>query len=147
MKKFLRQLSSVRNRKHKRNMLIVAGDWNAGRGLQYASRLHILGKFDLSQRCENGNRLTNLSDSNRVYITNTGFRHFRKHLTRSSSKSRTTDQMDCMLTWSQWISPTEDCRSHRGAEAGSRRGLYHVLLFVKLRLWLAACIEATPLRC
>ena len=135
---FYCQLQDVVNEVSKRDILIIAGDWNARTGQADDYTRHILGKFGLGQRCDNGDRLINFADANRMFIASTRFQHPRKHLlTWYSNDGITAHQLDHILIRSRWISSIEDCRSYRGAEAGNKGGSDHVLVRAKLRLHLA----------
>uniref|UniRef100_A0A8C7YE94 Endonuclease/exonuclease/phosphatase domain-containing protein n=1 Tax=Oryzias sinensis TaxID=183150 RepID=A0A8C7YE94_9TELE len=142
---FYGRLQSVVNRVPKRDVLIIAGDWNARTGAQEVLTRHIVGKFGLGHRCENGDRLINFSDLNHLCITNTRFQHPKKHLlTWYSNDGRTANQIDYILIRSRWISSVEDCRVYRGAEAGNKGGSDHMLVRAKLRLRLTTRIKITP---
>ena len=135
---FYCQLQDVVNEVSKRDILIIAGDWNARTGQADDTTRHILGKFGLGQRCDNGERLVNFAELNRMFIASTRFQHPRKHLlTWYSNDGVTAHQIDHILIRSRWASSIEDCRSYRGAEAGSKGGSDHVLVRARLRLHLA----------
>ena len=132
---FYEQLQNVVNCVPRRDMLIVAGDWNARVGPADSSTKHIIGKFGLGQRCSNGDRLINFADYNHMIVTNTRFQHPRKHLlTWYSNDGRTAHQLDYILIRSRWMSSVEDCRSYRGAETGNRCGSDHTLVRAKVKL-------------
>ena len=129
---FYEQLQNVVNGVPRRDILIIAGDWNARVGPGDSFTRHILGKFGLGQRCSNGDHLVNFADYNRLVVTNTRFQHPRKHLlTWYSNDGRTAHQLDYILIRSRWISSVEDCRSYRGAETGNRCGSDHTLVRAK----------------
>ena len=132
---FYEQLQNVTNNVPRRDMLIIAGDWNARVGPADQSTRHILGKFGLGQRCSNGNHLINFADYNHMVVANTRFQHPRKHLiTWYSNDGRTAHQLDYILIRSRWISSVEDCRSYRGADTGNRCGSDHTLVRAKVQL-------------
>ena len=136
---FYQQLQSVIDEVPRNDVLVIAGDWNARVGPADDATRHILGKFGLGQRCENGERLINFAGLNRMFVSSTRFQHPRKHLlTWYSNDGKTAHQIDHVLIRSRWASSVENCRSYRAAEAGNSGGSDHVLVRAKLRLHLAA---------
>ena len=145
---FYDALQNVVNTVPRRDMLIIAGDWNARTGPADNTTSHVIGRFGLGQRCQNGERLINFADFNRMFISSTRFQHPRKHLlTWYSNDKRTAHQIDHILIRARWASSIEDCRAYRGAETGNQGGSDHVLLRAKLRLHLARrCKRDRPKR-
>nr|VZI41908.1 unnamed protein product [Spirometra erinaceieuropaei] len=124
---FNSQLQALIERLPRRDLLIVAGDWN-GRTVG-STTSHLLGRFGLGSRCENGERLLNFADRNRLLVTNTCFQHRKKHLlTWYSNDGRTASQIDFILVSSRFRSWVHDSRSMRGAETGNAHGSDHVLV-------------------
>nr|VZI04089.1 unnamed protein product [Spirometra erinaceieuropaei] len=68
---FYSQLQALVERLPRRDLLIVAGDWNGRTGPGDPTTSHLLGRFGLGSRCENGERLLNFADRNRLLVTNT----------------------------------------------------------------------------
>ncbi len=62
-----------------RDMLIVTGDWNARPDPEDMTTQHILGRFDLSTRCTNGDRLVNFASANRLLVSNTHFQKLKRN--------------------------------------------------------------------
>ncbi|BHF70235.1 hypothetical protein SprV_0301328500 [Sparganum proliferum] len=92
---FYSQLQALVERLPRRDLLIVAGDWNGRTGPGDPTTSHLLGRFGLGSRGENGERLLNFADRNRLLVTNTCFQHRKKHLlTWYSNDGRTTSQID-----------------------------------------------------
>ena len=56
-----------------RTPLLIAGDWKARTGPVDDWTRHILGRFALGQRYENGERPVNFAGLNRLVVTNTRF--------------------------------------------------------------------------
>ncbi|BHF67943.1 hypothetical protein SprV_0301097200 [Sparganum proliferum] len=77
---FYSQLQALVERLPRRDLLIVAGDWNGRTGPGDPITSHLLGRFGLGSRCENGERLLNFDDRNRLLVTNTCLQHRKKHL-------------------------------------------------------------------
>ncbi|BHF84662.1 hypothetical protein SprV_0902781300 [Sparganum proliferum] len=75
---FYLQLKALVERLPRRDLLIVAGDWNGRTGRGDSATSHLLGRFGLGSRCENGERLLNFVDPNRLLVTNKCFHHRQK---------------------------------------------------------------------
>ena len=134
---FYGELQSTLDDIHRSDILVVAGDWNARTGPCDDSTRHVLGKFGLGQRCENGTRLVSFAGFNRLCVCNTKFQHPKRHLlTWYSNDGRTANQIDYILIRSRWMSSVEDCRVYRGAEAGNAGGSDHMLVRARVRLHL-----------
>ncbi|BHF69354.1 Dynein regulatory complex subunit 3 [Sparganum proliferum] len=59
---FYSHLQASVERLLRRDLLILAGDWNGQTGPGDLTTSHLLGRFELSSRCENDERLLNLPD-------------------------------------------------------------------------------------
>ena len=129
--------SRVIDKVPKSDFLIVAGDWNARPGQADSNTRHILGKFTVGKRCENGDRLVRFADRNQLVISSTRFRHPIKHLvTWYSRDGHTANQIDHILVRSRWSSAVEDCRAYRGAKTGNANGSDHVLVRGRMKIHL-----------
>nr|VZI21112.1 unnamed protein product [Spirometra erinaceieuropaei] len=131
---FYSQLQALVERLPRRDLLIVAGDWDGRTGPGDPTTSHLLGRFGLGSRGENGERLLNFADRNRLLVTNTCFQHRKKHLlTWYSNDGRTASQTDYILVSSRFRSWVHDSRSMRGAETGNAHGSDHVLVRTRLK--------------
>nr|VZI38299.1 unnamed protein product [Spirometra erinaceieuropaei] len=136
---FYSQLQALVERLPRRDLLIVAGDWNGRTGPGDPTTSHLLSRFGLGSRCENGERLLNFADRNRLLVTNTCFQHRKKHLlTWYSNDGRTASQIDYILVSSRFRSWVHDSRSMRGAETGNAHGSDHVLVRTRLKVHLSS---------
>ncbi|BHF71520.1 hypothetical protein SprV_0401457800 [Sparganum proliferum] len=136
---FYSQLQALVERLPRRDLLIVVGDWNGRTGPGDPTTSHLLGRFGLGSRCENGERLLNFADRNRLLVTNTCFQHRKKHLlTWYSNDGRTASQIDYILVSSRFRSWVHDSRSMRGAETGNAYGSDHVLVRTRLKVHLSS---------
>nr|VZI35910.1 unnamed protein product [Spirometra erinaceieuropaei] len=136
---FYSQLQALVERLPRRDLLIVAGDWNGRTGPGDPTTSHLLGRFGLGSRCENGERLLNFADRNRLLVTNTCFQHRKKHLlTWYSNDGRTASQIDYILVSSRFRSWVHDSRSMHGAETGNAHGSDHVLVRTRLKVHLSS---------
>jgi len=136
---FYKELQSVVRSVPRRDVLIVAGDWNARTGPADPDTTHILGRFGLGRRCENGERLVSFADYNRLVVTNTRFQHPRRHLlTWYSNDGHTANQIDYILVRARWSTSVLDSRAFRGAVTGNASDSDHVLVRAKIRLRLSS---------
>nr|VZI49150.1 unnamed protein product [Spirometra erinaceieuropaei] len=136
---FYSQLQALVERLPRRDLLIVAGVWNGRTGPGDPTTSHVLGRFGLGSPCENGDRLLNFADQNRLLVTNTCFQHRKKHLlTWYSNDGRTASQIDYILVSSRFRSWVHDSRSMRGAETGNAHGSDHVLVRTRLKAYLSS---------
>ncbi|BHF68409.1 hypothetical protein SprV_0301144300 [Sparganum proliferum] len=136
---FYSQLQTLVERLPRRDLLIVADDWNGRTGPGDPTTSHFLGRFGLGSRCENGERLLNFADRNRLLVTNTCFQHRKKHLlTWYSNDGRRASQIDYILVSSRFRSWVHDSRSMRGAETGNAYGSDHVFVRTRLKVHLSS---------
>nr|VZI40702.1 unnamed protein product [Spirometra erinaceieuropaei] len=136
---FNSQLQALVERLPRRDLLIVAGDWNGRTGPGDPTTSHVLGRFGLGSRCENGERLLNFADRNRLPVTNTCFQHRKKHLlTWYSNDGHTASQSDYILVSSRFRSWVHDSRSMCGAETGNAHWSDHVLVRIRLKVHLSS---------
>ena len=72
---FYRDLQAVVDRSPSTDLLVVAGDWNARNGPADENTRHVLGRFALGTRCDNGDHLVTSAVTNRLVVTNTRSRN------------------------------------------------------------------------
>ncbi|VDL92092.1 unnamed protein product [Schistocephalus solidus] len=77
---FYSQLQALVERIQRRDLSIVAGDWNGRTGRGDSTTSQLIDRFGLGSRCENGERLLNFANQNRLFVPNTGFKHRNKYL-------------------------------------------------------------------
>nr|VZI03823.1 unnamed protein product [Spirometra erinaceieuropaei] len=136
---FYSQLQALVERLPRRDLMIAAGDWDGRTGSGDPTTNHLLGRYGFGSRCENGERLLNFADQNRLLVTNTCFQHRKKHLlTWYSNDGRTDSQIDCILVSSRFRSRVHDSRSMRGAETGNAHGSNHVFVRTRLKVHLSS---------
>jgi len=144
---FYHQLQLAIDRTDKRNIMILAGDWNAQVGKGDASSKHIVGQYTIGNRCENGSRLVSFAEHNGLVISSSKFQHPKRHLlTWYSNDGVTSHQIDHILINSRWASSVEDCRAYRGAETGNEHGSDHVMVRARLKLRISRFHSTRP-RC
>ena len=136
---FYEELQHAIDKVPRRDILIVAGDWNARTGKPDTNSQYCVGKFGLGQRCNNGERLVDFASYNRLSVVSTRFQHPKKHLlTWYSNDGRTAHQLDHILISTRWATSVEDCRSYRGAETGNVNGTDHTMVRARLKLHLSS---------
>ncbi|VDL89101.1 unnamed protein product [Schistocephalus solidus] len=102
---FYSQLQVLVERIRRRNLLIVAGDWNGRTGCGESTNSHVIGRFGLGSRCENGERPLNFAAQNQLFVTNTYFQHRNTHLlTWYFNDGHTASQIDYILVGSLYPS-------------------------------------------
>ncbi|CAE1312534.1 unnamed protein product [Acanthosepion pharaonis] len=70
---FYRDPQAVVDRTPFTDLLVVAADWNARTGQEDEGTRHVLGRFALGTRCDNGDRLVNFAVANRLVVTKHSF--------------------------------------------------------------------------
>ncbi|BHF85811.1 hypothetical protein SprV_1002898400 [Sparganum proliferum] len=136
---FYSQLQALFDRLPRRDLLIVAGDWNGRTGTSDPTTSHLHGRFRLGFRRENGERLLNFADRNRLLVTNTCFQHRKKHLlTWYSNDGHTASQIDYILVSSRFRSWVHYSGSMCGAETDNAHGSDHILVCTRLKVHLSS---------
>ncbi|CAE1285041.1 Craniofacial development protein 2 [Acanthosepion pharaonis] len=144
---FYRDLQAVVHRSPSTHLQVVAGNWNARTGPADEDTRHVLGRFALGTRCDNGDPLVKFAVANRIVMTNTRFQHLRRHLvTWRSNDGRTSNQIDYILVRARWVSSVLDSRAYWVADTGSAHGSDHTLVRASLRLRLRARISTKILK-
>ncbi|VDM02106.1 unnamed protein product [Schistocephalus solidus] len=144
---FSSQLQALVERLQRRDLLIVAGDWNGQTGRGDSTSSHLISHFGLCSRCENGERLLNFADQNRLVVTNMGFQHHNKHLlTWYSNEGHMASQIDFILVSSRFHSWIHHSRSMCGAETGNAYGSEHVLVRTRLKVHLSSAHKISRAR-
>lgn len=78
---FYHQLYEVVDKYDKEsNMLILAGDFNARVGVKLSSEENFMGSWGKGTRNDNGERLVDMLDHFKLYLTNTRFKHRRRKI-------------------------------------------------------------------
>ncbi|VDN60829.1 unnamed protein product [Dracunculus medinensis] len=78
--KFYAELQLLTRPLRKHDMVIIGGDWNACVGHNAAAMTLAIGKYAIADRCCNGERFLHCAKEHYLFVTNTCFRHHRKHL-------------------------------------------------------------------
>ncbi|VDP56788.1 unnamed protein product [Schistosoma curassoni] len=110
------------------------GDLNAKVGIDNTGYEDIMGRHELGQRNENGERLANLFGFNKVVIGGTIFSHKRIHKATWISPDHTTEnQIDHICINKKFQRTMEDVRIRRGADITSDHHLVVANLKLKLK--------------
>ena len=115
----------------KHDMLIIMGDLNARVGSVSYNRESTLGKHGVGTMNDNGERLCDFCETNRLTVGGTLFQHKEIHkLTWKSPDGKTETQIDHIIINNKWKRSLSDVRVKRLADVGSD----HHLLVAKVKL-------------
>nr|VZI36389.1 unnamed protein product [Spirometra erinaceieuropaei] len=118
---FYSQLQALFGRFPRRDLLIVAGDWKGRTGPGNSTNSHLIGRFGLGSRCEDG------------------FLHCNKHLLIwYSDDGHMASQVDYILVTPRFRSWVHDTRSMCGAETDNTHGSDQVLVRTRLKVNLSS---------
>ncbi|XP_061176934.1 craniofacial development protein 2-like [Saccostrea echinata] len=113
------------------DVLLILGDLNAKVGTNNEGKESIMGKYGCGVINNNGSRLVDFCQENKLVIGGTIFQHKNIHkLTWTSPDGHTRNQIDHVLINKRWRGTLQDVRALRGADVGSD----HTLVLVKLKL-------------
>ena len=114
---------------HKKDVLIIIGNWNAKVGSQV--KPGVTGKFGLGVQNEAGQQLIELCRENSLGIENTLLQlHRRRLYTWTSPEGQHQNQTDYIICSQRWRSSIQSAKTRPGADCGSD----HELLIAKFRL-------------
>lgn len=103
---FYHDLQQLLNRIPRKDMLLIAGDFNAQMGEPCASERPYVGRFTTGPRCSNGDRLINLCMQEDLSLSNTGLRRNPRGVFtwKSNDRSHTKNQIDYVAIRRTWRS-------------------------------------------
>lgn len=126
---FYNELQDLVNRVLRRDIFLIAGDWNSRTRPTDEYTHHILGRFGFGEQCENVDRFVSLANLNRLVATSTRFKHPKRHLlTGHFNDGRTVHQINYILVHSRRSLSTEGYRLYRGGITGNVNGTDHTLV-------------------
>jgi len=138
---FYEELRALMARVPRKDLLFVAGDFNAHLGRPAASERRLTGKYTLDLRNGNGDRLVQLLADYNLVAANTLFQHKRRHLeTWVSPGGRYRSQIDYILVPQRWRASLVDARSYWGTDLKSD----HALVVCKFKLKLRTVPKIRP---
>ena len=133
IQQFYEQLQQTIDGIHKRDILIVTGDFNAKVGARSTNK-HVMGNYGLGDQNERGEMLVDFCQENQFSIINTQFKqHPRRLYTWSSPDQRTRNQIDYILVQGRWRSSFMSAKTLPGADCGSDHQLLVCTMKMKLR--------------
>ena len=138
---FYDELRALLAKVPRRDLLFVAGDFNAHLGRPAATERRLTGMFTLDLRNGNGDRLIQLLADYNLVAANTIFQHKRRHLeTWVSPGGRYRSQIDYILVPQRWRASLVDARSYWGTDLKSD----HALVVCKFKLKLRSVPKIRP---
>jgi hypothetical protein len=118
---------------HKKDVVIITGDWNAKVGSDNLDWKSVMGQYGYGSRNERGERLLEFATAHNLYICNTRFQHkSNRKWTWASPDGVHKNMIDLVLIQKRWISAVINCRTFQSADISSDHSL--VLCNIKLRL-------------
>ena len=135
-------LQSVIDQIHKKDVLIVMGDFNAIVGMDNTGRSDIMGTFGHGKLNARGERLLDFCRENELFLTNTIFKHrHRRKVTWRSPDGKTENMIDYILISKRWKSSVLDTVALPGADFDSD----HTLLMSRFKLRMRKLQKATKI--
>ena len=132
---FYTRLQEILDTRNQHDMLMITGDMNAKIGDQNWDFERVMGKHGLEKQNDNGERLCEICDLNKLVITWTLVPHRTTHTaTWISPDGKTKNHIDHVLVNKKFRNSVEDTRArvYKSADIGSDH--YLVCATVKLRL-------------
>ncbi|VDP29237.1 unnamed protein product [Schistosoma curassoni] len=127
---FYYRLQSIIEKCPTKDLTILMGDLTAKVEMYNTGYEDIMGRHELGERNENGERFANLCALNKLVIGSTIFPHKRIHkITWTSPDHTTQNQIDHICINKKFRRTMEDVRTKRGADIASD----HHLLVAKLK--------------
>uniref|UniRef100_A0A914XMQ5 Endonuclease/exonuclease/phosphatase domain-containing protein n=1 Tax=Plectus sambesii TaxID=2011161 RepID=A0A914XMQ5_9BILA len=103
-----------------KDLLLLAGDFNAHVGTNRSGWEEILGNFSHGTANDNGLRLLSFASANNLVVGNSLFQHLWKHqVTWRAPNGKDTSVLDYILINKRFRSSLKDVRSMRSADCGS----------------------------
>ncbi|VDP08607.1 unnamed protein product [Schistosoma margrebowiei] len=125
------RLQSIIEKCPTKDPTILMGDFNAKVGTDNTGYEDIMGRHELREKNENGDRFANLCAFNKLVIDGTIFPHKRIHkITWTSPDHTTQNQTDHTCINKTFRRTIEDVRNNRGADIASD----HHLMVAKIKL-------------
>ena len=131
---FYVQLSDTIKRQ-KKDIIIMGGDLNAKVGQDNEDIEHVMGRYGLGERTENGQLLVDFCASHHLVTGGTVFPQKDCHeVTWVSKDHKTENQIDYVAIGRKWRRSLQDVRNKRGANIGSD----HHLVVAKFKMKIQA---------
>ena len=118
---------------HKKDIIIITGDWNAKIGSDNTDWKSVIGRYGYGDRNERGERLLEFAATHSLYICNTRFEQkSQRKWTWASPDGVHKNMIDLILIQQRWKSSVINCRTFQSADICSDHSL--VLCNIRLRL-------------
>ena len=118
---------------HRKDILIITGDWNAKVGSDNADWKRIMGSYGYGDRNERGERLLEFAATHSLFICNTRFKQRpQRKWTWASPDGVHKNMIDLIFIQQRWKSSFINCRTFQSADICSDHSL--VLCNIRLRL-------------
>ena len=132
---FYEELSACLSLARQKDVVLIAGDFNASLGPIQDCERDIGGRGSLRDvpRNDNGSRLVDFCDRNSFFVASTGFMHRRSHaVTFKSNGGGSSKQIDHVLIGRRFRHIITNVRSRWGTHTDSDHSLVVASIFVKL---------------
>jgi hypothetical protein len=130
---FYNILEDTLDKIHKKDVLIITGDWNAKVGSENTDWKRVMGRYGYGDRNERGERLLEFATTHSLYICNTKFEQKpQRKWTWASPDGVHKNMIDLILIQQRWKSSVINCRTFQSADICSDHSL--VLCNIRLRL-------------
>ena len=117
----------------KKDIIMVAGDWNAKIG-KINKKTENIGIYGLGERNERGDLLEDFCITNDLVVSNTTFQqHTRRLYTWKSPGDRHSNQIDYITIARRWRTTIKRVKTRPGADCGSDHQLLVAKVKIKLR--------------
>uniref|UniRef100_A0A914XLD6 Endonuclease/exonuclease/phosphatase domain-containing protein n=1 Tax=Plectus sambesii TaxID=2011161 RepID=A0A914XLD6_9BILA len=131
---FYSKLQEVVDGIPKRDLLLIAGDFNAHSGANRLGWETVLGNYGVGEMNDNGLRMLSFAATNSLIIGNSWFRHPKWHQrTWRAPNGKDTSVLDYVMVNNRFRSSLRDVRAMRGADCGSDHHLLRALVRLKLK--------------
>jgi hypothetical protein len=130
---FYNSLEDTLSKIHKKDIIIITGDWNAKVGSDNTNWKHVMGRYGYGDRNERGERLLDFATTYQLYVCNTKFQQKpQRKWTWASPDGMHKNMIDLILIQQRWKSSVLNCRTFQSADICSDHSL--VLCNLRLRL-------------
>ena len=130
---FYNILEDTLDKIHKKDVLIITGDWNAKVGSENTDWKRVMGRYGYGDRNERGERVLEFVTTHSLYICNTKFEQKpQRKWTWASPDGVHKNMIDLILIQQRWKSSIINCRTFQSADICSDHSL--VLCNIRLRL-------------
>ena len=128
---------------HKKDIIIITGDWNAKIGSDNTNWKSVMGRYGYGDRNERGEGLLEFAAIHSLYICNTRFEQkLQRKCTWASSDDVHKNMIELILIQQRWKSSVSNCRTFQSTDISSD----HSLVLCNIRLLLKKLYNITQYR-